>query len=73
MGKCFGAGVEYFEKKKVGIFNSFPFHYEMFGFILNYAKNNNYEVDIFTNQTNTIGWLEFYRETFDNFNIIDKW
>jgi FkbM family methyltransferase len=59
------------KKKKVGIFNSFPFHYEMFGFILNYAKNNNYEVDIFTNQTNTIGWLEFYRETFDNFNIID--
>jgi len=71
MGWCVGAGVEYFEKKKVGIFNSFPFHYEMFGFILNYAKNNNYEVDIFTNQTNTIGWLEFYRETFDNFNIID--
>ena len=29
---------------KIGIFNSFPFHYEMFGFILNYAKNNNIEV-----------------------------
>ena len=23
---------------KVAIFNTFPFHYEMFGFILNYAK-----------------------------------
>lgn len=66
-----GLGLNILKKKKIGIFNSFPFHYEMFGFILNYAKNNNYEVDIFTNQTNTLGWLEFYRETFDNFNIID--
>ena len=56
---------------KIGIFNSFPFHYEMFGFILNYAKNNNIEVDIFTNQNNTLGWIDFYREKFNNFNIID--
>ena len=54
-----------------GIFNSFPFHYEMFGFILNYAQNNNYKVDIFTNQINTLGWFDFYREKFNIFNIID--
>jgi FkbM family methyltransferase len=56
---------------KLGIFNGFPFHYEMFGFVLNYAQNNNYEVDIFTNKTNTLGWFEFYREKFNNFNIND--
>jgi len=56
---------------KIGIFNSFPFHYEMFGFILNYAKNNDFEVDIFTNTQNNMGWLDFYNNNFNNFNIID--
>jgi hypothetical protein len=56
---------------RIGIFNSFPFHYEMFGFILNYAQNNNIEVDIFTNKQNNMGWLNFYKESFSNFNIID--
>ena len=59
------------QNKKIGIFNSFPFHYEMFGFILNYAKNNNFEVDIFTNTQNDLGWLDFYNNNFSNFNIID--
>lgn len=59
------------KNNKIGIFNSFSFHYEMFGFILNYAKNNNYKVDIFTNQNNNLGWLDFYKERFSNFNIID--
>ena len=56
---------------KIGIFNSFPFHYEMFGFILNYAKNNEILVDIFTNRQNNLGWIDFYRNKFNNFNVID--
>ena len=56
---------------KIGIFNSFPFHYEVFGFILNYAKNNDYEVDIYTNTQNNMGWIDFYNNNFNNFNIID--
>ena len=59
------------DNNRIGIFNSFPFHYEMFGFILNYAQNNNIEVDIFTNKQNNMGWLDFYKESFSNFNIID--
>ena len=59
------------QNKKIGIFNSFPFHYEMFGFILNYAKNNDYEVDIYTNTQNNLGWIDFYCNNFNNFNIID--
>ena len=59
------------KRNKIGIFNSFHYHYEMFGFILNYALNHHIEVDIFTNTENHLGWIEFYRETFNNFNIID--
>lgn len=59
------------DKPKIGIFNSFQMHYEMFGFILNYAKNNNYDVDIFTNQSRDLGWIDYYKSLFDNFIIID--
>jgi len=57
--------------EKIAIFNSFPFHYEMFGFILNYAKNNDYAVDIYTNEANNLGWLDFYKNTFPNINYIN--
>ena len=56
---------------KIAIFNSLPFHYEMFGFILNYAKKHNINVDIFTNTTNNMGWLSFYKNKFSNFIILD--
>ena len=56
---------------KIGIFNSLPFHYEMFGFILNYAFNNNLYVDIFTSIDINHGWIDFYRKKFNNFNIIN--
>jgi beta-1,4-mannosyl-glycoprotein beta-1,4-N-acetylglucosaminyltransferase len=59
------------KKKKIGIFNSFQFHYEMYGFILNYAQNNDILVDIFTNQHINMGWLDFYKDKFNNFDIID--
>jgi GR25 family glycosyltransferase involved in LPS biosynthesis/glycosyltransferase involved in cell wall biosynthesis len=54
------------EQKKIAIFNSFPFHYEMFGFILHYAEKNNYSVDIYTNTSNDLGWFEFYQTHFGN-------
>jgi FkbM family methyltransferase len=52
--------------QKIAIFNSFPFHYEMFGYILNYAQNNNYLVDVYTNSTNDLGWIDFYKNYFKN-------
>jgi hypothetical protein len=48
--------------KKIAIFNGFPFHYEMFGYIINYCKNNNYKLTIFTNFNNTLRWFEFYKK-----------
>ena len=53
----------------IAILNGFPFHYEMFGYILNYATNNNMFVDIFTNTDNNLGWLDFYSCKFNNFRI----
>lgn len=50
--------------RELAIFNSFPFHYEMFGYILNYAKKNNYHVDIYTNFSNNLGWFDFYNGLF---------
>ena len=54
------------KQKRFAIFNSFPFHYEMFGFILHYAQRNNYFVDVYTNVTNNLGWIEFYQKHFNN-------
>lgn len=57
--------------KKIGLFNSFPFHYECFGFILNYAKNNNFDIDLYTNMDKDMGWLKFYKSLYSNLNLID--
>lgn len=54
----------------IAIFNGFPFHYEMFGYVIDYCKKNSIKLDIYTNQLNDIGWLKFY-ESYFNCNYID--
>lgn len=57
---------------RVAIFNSFPFHYEMFGYILHYLANSAKtttkaapcHVSIFTEHGNNWGWLDFYKQHF---------
>lgn len=44
----------------LAIFNSLPFHYEMFGYIIYYSKINNFKLDIYTNEMNNYGWIDFY-------------
>jgi hypothetical protein len=56
--------------KSIAIFNSFPFHYEMFGHIIHFAKENGYHVDIYTTTVNHLGWFDFYSTLFDNFTMI---
>ena len=55
--------------KKVAIFNSFQFHYEMFGYIIQYCQKYNYVLTIFTSTANSLGWLDFYKQFFHNFNF----
>lgn len=44
------------------LFNSFPFHYEMFGCFIWYSIHKNYNITIYTETSNEMGWLEFYRQ-----------
>lgn len=46
---------------RIAAFNSFPFHYEMYYFIIHYCAANNFELHIFTSSQNNHGWLDFYR------------
>lgn len=54
--------------KKIAIFNSFKFHYEMFGYIIEYCKINNFELTIFTCTEYSLGWMDFYKDKFRNYN-----
>ena len=59
-------------RRRVAIFNSFPFHYELFGHILaHFACRNDASttVSIFTETKNNLGWLEFYKTQFKNLNL----
>ena len=55
--------------KKIAIFNSFCFHYEMYGYIIEYCKINNFILTIYTSFDNTLGWLEFYKNKFQNYQF----
>ena len=49
---------------KFCIFNSLSVHYEMFSYILDYCKENNEKIDIYTNRENNYGWLDFYEKRY---------
>lgn len=55
--------------RRIAVFNSFPYHYELFGSIIEWCKNKKYSLTIFTEMRNNLGWIDFYREffEFDNF------
>jgi mannosyltransferase OCH1-like enzyme len=55
--------------KNIAIFNSLSFHYEMYGYIIEYCKNNNYNLTIFTSTQNNLGWLDFYKSHFNTYSF----
>jgi hypothetical protein len=54
--------------KKILLYNSFPFHCEMFGFFLDYAKNKDFLIDIYCPIDN-LNYFDFYKVVFDFKNI----
>jgi len=56
--------------KNIAIYNSFPCHYEMFGYIIFYCVIKKYTLEIFTENFLDIGWFTFYKKIFTNYNII---
>jgi hypothetical protein len=47
-------------KAEICIVNGFPFHYEMFGYIIEYCVHRRMPLDIYTETKNNYGWLSFY-------------
>jgi len=45
----------------IAIFNSFHFHFEMFGYIIDYCNNKNIKLDIYTPMEIDLGWIVFYK------------
>lgn len=50
---------------QVAIFNGFPFHYEMFGYIIYWCQQNNHELVIYTETRDNMGWLDWYNKHFN--------
>lgn len=44
----------------IAIFNSYPYHYEVFGFFIYYCFINRFNLTIFTTLDNNFGWIDFY-------------
>jgi hypothetical protein len=58
----------------IAIFNSFYFHFEMFGYIIDYCNNKNIKLDIYTQLEFDLGWIQFYKNILiknNNINFID--
>lgn len=55
--------------QNISIFNSFSFHYEMFGYIISFCKENNHKLTIFTSEETNLGWLEFYKSLFNDYEF----
>ena len=57
-------------KKHIAIFSSLNYHYEMFGYIINFCSLNDYKLTIFTdNINNNNGWLDYYKNVFSSFEF----
>lgn len=56
----------------IAIFNGFPYHYEMFGYIIEFCKNNKYELTIFSNKNNNLGYFNYYNKLFNDYQFILK-
>jgi GR25 family glycosyltransferase involved in LPS biosynthesis len=58
----------------IAIFNSFHFHFEMYGYIIDYCNKKNIKLDIYTQLTVDLGWIQFYKSELvknKNINFID--
>jgi glycosyl transferase family 25 len=57
-------------KKHIAIFSSLNYHYEMFGYIIQFCYTNDYKLTIFSNNDNN--WLGYYKELFSLFEFETK-
>lgn len=55
--------------KRIAIFNCFPFHYEMFGTVLEFLTQRGLNFTIYSETRDAMGWFEVYTHTFGNLTI----
>lgn len=55
---------------KLAIYNGFPFHHEMFGYIMEYSVSNGHTLDVYTQTRGELGWIKFYNDTFPSVKIL---
>jgi glycosyl transferase family 25 len=57
-------------ERNIAIFSSLNYHYEMFGYIIQFCYDNNYKLTIFTDTlNNNSGWLNYYKKLFSSFGF----
>jgi len=56
---------------KLAIHNGFPFHYEMFGYIIEYCITKGIKLDIYTLTMQENGWINFYMLVFPDIRFFD--
>lgn len=49
---------------KIAVLNGFPFHYEVFGGVIDYCLQRKFEIDIYTNEAELIEWFSWYQSVF---------
>ena len=57
--------------QKILLYNGFPFHFEMFGCVLDYAKKYNLDVDIVNTTDDNHQWFSLYEKYF-TFNLYNS-
>jgi hypothetical protein len=61
------------ENRKIALFNGYNFHHEMYGYIISWATNNGYDIDIYENINDFLGWHNWYTSIFkyNLYNYLD--
>lgn len=51
-----------YNPREVAIFNGFPFHYEVMGYLINWCVQTGRNVTVYTETKNDYGWLQWYED-----------
>jgi len=55
---------------KIAVYNGFPFHYEMFGYLIDWSISRGITLDIYTNNQHDMGCFDFHVKQFGpRFNV----
>ena len=59
-------------KMKIAVYNGFAFHYEMFGYIIEFCRDHRIKLDIYTETQHQMKWIDFYIDFFPKCFTLQK-